>query len=228
MTHLRSTAAHLVVDDVDRPVVADDDRHHLTKVLRLRAGEEVSVTDGRGRSRVCRFGTDGALEPVDDVRTAVRSRPTTVLFALTKSDKPDVVVQKLTELGVDRIVPFVAERSVVRWDGAKADRNVDRWRRIVREAVMQSRQVFLPIVADVQPSLGAAIALCGDTVAIADPDGAPFDGGPTAIAVGPEGGFAPGETLGPTVALPGGILRAETAAVVAGVVLVAARADHSA
>ena len=60
-----------------------------------------------------------------------------------------VVVQKLTELGVDRIVPFLAERSVVRWDPDKADRNAGRLRRVALEAAMQSRRTWLPEVVEV-------------------------------------------------------------------------------
>ena len=75
----------------------------------------------------------------------------TIGFALTKGDKPELVVQKLTELGVDRIVPFVAERSVVRWDDDKAARNVERWRAIAREAAAQAHRPWLPEVAEVRP-----------------------------------------------------------------------------
>lgn len=227
MTPLRHTAAHVVVDDLEHPVLDDADAHHLGKVLRVRVGEDVSVTDGRGRWRVCRMGEGRRLVDAGPIGTSARERRVAVAFALTKGDKPEVVVQKLTELGVDLVVPFVAERSVVRWDEAKAERNVDRWRRIAREAVMQSRQVFVPTVLDVQPSLAAAVSACGGTVAVAEPGGPPFDAHVTAVVVGPEGGFAPHEITGPTVSLPGGVLRAETAAVVAGTLLVAARSDHS-
>lgn len=227
MTHLRHTAAHVVVDDLDNPVLDDVDAHHLGKVLRVRMGQEVSATDGRGRWRVCHMGDGGRLVDAGPIGVERRDRRVAVAFALTKGDKPEVVVQKLTELGVDLLVPFVAERSVVRWDDAKADRHVDRWRRIAREAVMQSRQVFVPTVLGVQPSVAAAVSSCGGTVAMAEPGGPSFDANITAIVVGPEGGFAPHEISGPTVALPGGVLRAETAAVVAGTLLVAARPDHS-
>ncbi|MEY3679903.1 MAG: hypothetical protein RL547_515, partial [Actinomycetota bacterium] len=144
----------------------------------------------------------------------------TVLFALSKGDKPETAVQKLTELGVSRIVPFVAERSVVKWDDTKSQRNVDRLRKVAREAAMQSRHVRLPRIDEVQTSLAAAAALVGE-VAVAEPVGTPIDASVVAVAVGPEGGFTSAELAGRrTVALPGGILRAETAAVVAGALLV--------
>lgn len=199
--------------------MSDDDLHHLTRVLRLRDGERVTASDGRGRWRECRFEGVGLV--VDgDIETESRDRDVTVLFALSKGDKPETAVQKLTELGVARIVPFVAERSVVKWDDEKSQRNVERLRKVAREAAMQSRQVHLPRVDDVQPSLDAAVALVGDVV-LAEPGGVVLDAAMSAIAVGPEGGFTPNELDGRrTVALPGGILRAETAAVVAGALLV--------
>lgn len=157
---------------------------------------------------------DGAIE----VEASIG--PVAVLVALSKGDKPETAVQKLTELGVSRLVPFVAERSVVKWDDGKSQRNVARLRKVAREAAMQSRQVRLPVIDEVQPSLAAAIALVGDVV-VAEPGGAPLDASTTAIAVGPEGGFTPTELAGRrTVSLPGGVLRAETAAVVAGALLV--------
>ena len=101
------------VDDLDAPSLAGDDEHHLRRVLRVRDGEEITLADGSGRWRAATFG--------DPVRAAsaihVEPEPVpmiTIAFALVKGDRPEFVVQKLTELGVDRIVPFVAARSVVR------------------------------------------------------------------------------------------------------------------
>ncbi|MBU3688549.1 MAG: 16S rRNA methyltransferase [Acidimicrobiales bacterium mtb01] len=219
MNDRRRASAHVFVDDLDALILDSDDAHHLTRVLRLRDGERVTASDGRGRWRNCRFDgsglvVDGAIESEASVSDGA------VLFALSKGDKPETAVQKLTELGVARIVPFVAERSVVKWDESKAQRNVERLRKVAREAAMQSRQVRLPIVDDVQPSLAAAIALVGD-VAVAEPGGDAIGSSVSAIAVGPEGGFTPAELDGRRlVALPGGVLRAETAAVVAGALLV--------
>lgn len=218
MNDRRRASAHVFVDDLENPVLDSDDAHHLTRVLRLRDGERVTASDGRGRWRNCRF--DGSGLVADGEIESEASRHVVVLFALSKGDKPETAVQKLTELGVSRIVPFVAERSVVKWDDGKSQRNVERLRKVAREAAMQSRHVWLPVIDDVQPSLAAAIASVGDVV-VAEPGGAVLDASVTAIAVGPEGGFTPAELEGRrTVSLPGGVLRAETAAVVAGALLV--------
>ena len=210
------------VDDLDHPDLVDGDRRHLERSLRLRPGVAVTVADGKGSWRTARFGP--LLEPEGDIVTVPRPTPSAVIgFAPVKGDRSDLVVQKLTELGVGRIVPLVTERSVVRWDGERAAKHLDRHRRIVREAAMQSRNPWPP---DVVVQLPLADFLNGHPAsARADPAGATIlDGtsGPTEVAVGPEGGFAPSELAGrPTVRLPGRILRTETAAIAAAVLLTA-------
>ena len=129
--------------DVDAPELFDDDRHHLERVLRLRPGDHLTVGDGAGRWRPCRFGD--RIEPMAAAVAVEAPRPEVAVgFAVLKGGRSEHIVQKLTELGVDRIVPFAAERSVVRWDEAKAARQVERWRRVAREAVMQCRRLWLP------------------------------------------------------------------------------------
>jgi 16S rRNA (uracil1498-N3)-methyltransferase len=166
------------------------------------------------------------VEADGDIRAEPRpAPPVTVAFALTKGDRPEWTVQKLAEAGVDRIVPMVTSRTVVRWEGDRAARQVARWRAVAVAAAMQSRQVWLPDVEAVQP-FAHAVAGAGPAAALAQ-----MGGGPPAIAqpvilVGPEGGWDPAELdiglalvgLGPTV------LRAETAALAAGLLLCALRA----
>jgi 16S rRNA (uracil1498-N3)-methyltransferase len=214
--------AHVFVADVESPELAPDDRHHLERVLRLRPGDELTVADGAGRWRRCRFGPAVAAD--GDVMVEAPPAPAiTIAFALTKGARPEWTVQKLTEVGVDRIVPFVSARSIVRWDEAKTARNAERLRRVAREAAMQSRRAFLPVVegvadfADVVDRRGAALASA---------DGGAPDLSRTCLIVGPEGGWTDHElalaparvSLGPTV------LRAETAAVAGAVLLAGLRA----
>lgn len=225
--------------------------------------------DGQGAWRVFRFRA-GALAPDGPLRVSDRPAPAvTVAFALTKGDRPEWTVQKLTELGVDRIVPLVSERCVVRWDPAKAARNAERFREVVRQAAMQSRQVWLPEVSPVvsfaqlvaggglgsvdrggvgpvdRGGVGSADRGGGGGVGPADrrgggglgsvqaarlalavPGGGPLLDDLTGVLVGPEGGWSEAEEQAglPRVGLGPSILRAETAAVVAGVLLTARRA----
>jgi 16S rRNA (uracil1498-N3)-methyltransferase len=212
------------VGDVDAPVLDADEDHHLRRVLRLRVGAPLTVGDGRGRWRPALL-TAGGLEPTGAVEAVPAPDPVlTVGFALVKGEKPELVVQKLTEVGVDRIVPLRAARSVVRWDADKADKAVARLRLVARAAAAQAHRPHLPEVAEVTDL--AAIAADpggGARPALAGRDGGSLEDGQTTLLVGPEGGWAPEELdLGlPVVRLGPHVLRAETAAIAAGVLLVA-------
>ena len=222
MIERRRAAAHAFVIDVNAPFLNDDDFHHLAKVLRLRSGESVSVSDGRGSWRICTYEMSAALA-IDDsvVHIETNLRSLTVAFSVTKNDKPDLVIQKLTELGIDHIVPIITERSIVRWDSDKGAKNQARWQKIAREAAMQSRSVFLPTIHEVYPSIEKFVDTYGPNIAVADPEGGALTTNISTLVIGPEGGFTHQEMdlMPQRVSLPGGILRAETAAVAAGVML---------
>ena len=215
---------HAFVDDLGAPLLDDADHHHLTRVLRLSDGAPLTVGDGRGGWRPARFRTDSALGPEPDGEVVVvppPSRTVAVGFALIKGGRPELVVQKLTELGVDRILPLAASRSVVRWDDDKAAVQVERFRRVAREAAMQSRRVHLPIV---EPLTRAVDVPHGPGLAMAQPGGGPLADDLVVLLVGPEGGWTAGELEGRrTVGLGTTVLRAETAAIATATLLVAVR-----
>ena len=226
MLALRSSAAHVFVADLEAPTLGDDDHHHLRRVLRLRPGRVVTVADGAGRWRPCAWTGSRALEPTGEVMRSPDPIPAvTVGFALTKGERPEWVVQKLTEVGVDRIVALGTARSVVRLDAEAVDRRVQRWRRVAKEAAMQSRRARLPVVEGPM-ALDDVVAPVGRAAALAEPGGDPPSLERPVVLVGPEGGWSPDE-LGrglPTVALGATVLRAETAAVAAAVLLCGLRA----
>ncbi|MDY7100972.1 MAG: RsmE family RNA methyltransferase [Actinomycetota bacterium] len=219
----------MFVDDLDAPVLAADDRHHLERVLRLRSGDDLTISDGAGRWRSAVLGAE--LDGLGPIVSVDRPSPAlTVGFALVKGERPEWTVQKLTELGVDHIVPLTSDRTVVRWDGQKAVRNTERLRRIAREAAMQCRRVWLPEVASLTPFddvLGGAAA-ADAPVCVADPGGRPPTLERPSILVGPEGGWSEREhqrvDASARVALGPHILRAETAAIAAGTALALLRA----
>jgi len=237
---LMAAAAMVFVADPAAPVLTQGDAHHLFDVLRLRPGESVVAGDGSGSWCPCLVapGTDGRrwrqmdlsdlLVPDGPVVRHPRAEPTvTVAFAPTKGDRPEWVVQKLTELGVDRIVPLRTARSVVRWEGERGRRAVDKLARVAREAAAQCRRTWLPELDGVT-TLDQLASAVGPELVLARPGGGPPTLGRTVVAVGPEGGWDPGEEtrfapglglgLGPTV------LRADTAAVAAGTLLCGLRA----
>ena len=245
-------SAHLFVESPDGLTdilhVGGEDGRHLARVLRLRIGEPVTVADGSGAWRPYRVGSaDGGGADPGSAGTAVRLDATGILdrepappwrlavaFALTKGDKPELVVQKLTELGVDRILPVLAERSIARPDGARAKAALHRWSRIAREAARQCRRATLPVIEPLAPLVG----LSGHpALVVAERGGVPAEAlmpppAPEVLAVvGPEGGLTTHEveTLSPWGRLGLGphILRAETAALAAATVLGRLRGTHS-
>ena len=220
----RAAAAQVLVDDPGRPELSGPDAHHLERVLRLRPGELVVAADGRGAWTPCRYLGGRRLEPEAAVRhEPAPERPVTVAFVPVKGERAEWVVQKLTELGVDRIVVVAAARSVVRWSGDLERTALERLRRVAAEAAAQSRRTWLPEVEGVLP----LAALADRGLCLAEPGAPPLDAaGCRGVAVGPEGGWDEAElALGwPTVGLGHNVLRAETAAVAAGVLLTAPRA----
>ena len=232
-------AAHVFVPTLDDAVALDGpDGHHLERVRRLRVGERVTAADGAGAWRAYRI-TAAAKARLDlDADGVVHEEPgltprLAVAFGVGKGAKPEQVVSGLTELGVDRIVPFLSARSVVRWDDDRATTAGARLRRVAREAAMQCRRSWLPEVSD---PVGLAGLVTTGAVVVGDAAGAP----PAALAlpgdgewlavVGAEGGLdaderaaleaRPGTVL---VAVGPHVLRTETAALAVAAVLAGRR-----
>ncbi len=214
----------------EEAVLRGEEARHAARVLRLRVGERLLVADGRGRvaeATAVAVGRDEVRAQVTALRTLEPRRPAlTVVVGLVKGAKLDLVVQKLTELGVERVAPALCRRSVVTWDEAKRASAVQRWAAVALAAAKQSRRPTVPEIAPV--------AALPDQVAAAPPPrlvcweegGRPLSAAlpadpPVALTlvVGPEGGLEAGEvaaceaagaepvSLGPLV------LRAETAAI---------------
>ncbi len=247
---LRDAAALVFVQDLDSPELGDDDCHHLGDVLRLKPGELVVAADGAGTWRLCEFsgpetraggrhgghrGRGGheasaagrfALEITGPLQRQERRPPMLeVAFSWAKGDRTEWAVAKLVELGVDRLTPLVADRTVARPDPAGAAKRDERLRRIVREAAMQSRRPFLPEVGATQ-SVDAVVARSSPPrLALAEPGGDPVSLATPLVLVGPEGGWSSRELalVDKKVSLGDGILRVETAAIAAGVLLTALR-----
>ena len=233
--HVVATA-HVFVERLDdRVVVEGSDGHHLQRARRIRAGETITAADGYGRWRVFTVVTAEAgrveLEATSTVAHEPRLTPAlTVACALTKGEKPELAVQKLTELGVDRVLLVQAARSIVRWDDERTASGLERLRRVAREAAAQARRARVPVVeGPVTPTELATMP--GLVVAAADGVAAhelalPREG-EWVVAVGPEGGFEPSERAAmgqvPELAVGPFVLRAETAAIAVAAALAARR-----
>jgi 16S rRNA (uracil1498-N3)-methyltransferase len=206
-----------------------EDTHHLTTVLRARTGTEVSVADGSGTVWSGRYDglRDGeaCVALLDRADHPPQVPQITVVHALPKQRKLDDVIQRLTELGVDRIVPVHSARSPVELDDRKAAKALARWRAVAMAAAKQSRRARLTQIAPVgdwatafadagtgvvcweESTTGLRAAL--ERVGAADA---------LTVGIGPEGGLTADEVAGaglPDASLGNTVLRTETAALVA-------------
>lgn len=209
---LRSSAAHVFVSSLSSPVPEPDDAHHLFRVLRLRDGEVVTVSDGQGGWR-CTEVAGTTLRPTGDEVREAPAKHCTIAAAIPKGDRLEWMVQKLTEIGVSRIILVHCARSVVRWPAERAERQLNRLGRVAREAAAQSRRTWLPVLEG--PLAFASVAGLHGAV-LADPDGEPLVAA-SVVVIGPEGGFTDAE-LGAGQArarLAETVLRVETAAILA-------------
>ncbi len=213
--------------------------HHAAAVRRMRVGEAIALTNGRGlKAR----GVVRAVAP-KQLTVAVHSVDTfelpavtfTLVQAVAKGDRDELAVQAATELGTSKVVPWQADRSISKWDG-KEEKNRERWQQIVDEAAKQALRPWFPPVTQVQSSksLATQIAESAGTFLVLDPTAVMSlnqvelsSAGEVALIVGPEGGITEAElalfeTAGAKrVHLGSGILRTSTAGMAAISVLAA-------
>ena len=177
---------------------------HAARVKRLAVGEAIRIGDGRGRVASCvvsEVRADGLRLSVSAVTSVPAPSPRLVAVqALPKGERAELAVEVMTELGVDEIVPWAASRSIVRWEGPRGARALEKWRRTAAEAAKQSRQVRVPAVAELATSKQVAALLADATglvlhesasVSLAS---APLPSeGDVIIVIGPEGGVSDAE-----------------------------------
>lgn len=176
---------------------------HASTVNRTRVGQTVLIGNGRGLLVSGEVLVATGAELTIEVASAERSeRPSpriTLVQALAKGDRDELAIQAATELGVDRVVPWAASRSVSRWEGAKVAKGRERWSTIVREAAKQSIRAWVPEVGELASTAQVAALASDADVLVLEPTGeAPLTAfSPSArelvLVVGPEGGIAPAE-----------------------------------
>ena len=214
--------------------ISGKEAHHILDVMRLKELDRIIAFDGTGKEYVgfIKEAKEKSLSveivetrtPLGKERSAI-----TLIQAIPKKDKMDYIVEKASELGVGSVIPVITKRTVPRWDEKKNTSNVERWRKIAKEASKQCGAVTVPEIGMVRSlsdclkdssdyDLAIMAALNDEAIRLRDALSG-FKGGQIAIAVGPEGDFTDQEIR---LALDAGfipvrlgkeVLRVETAAV---------------
>lgn len=219
---------------VGSPVTVEgDEAHHAVAVRRLRTGERVGLTDGRGTLVVGEVSSTGK-RTFTAVAGAVSRVPApeprvTVVQALPKGDRGELAVEVLTEVGVSAIVPWAAARSVAVWKGERAAKSLGRWRSTAREAAKQARRTWFPEVSELAGTADVAqLVASADLAVVLHEEStetlaalAVPDTGQVVVVVGPEGGLTTDEVTAlqesgaRPVRLGAEVLRTSTAGVAA-------------
>jgi 16S rRNA (uracil1498-N3)-methyltransferase len=218
-------------------VVDGDAGFHAATVRRVRPGEQLMLGDGVGGLARCvveETRRDGLRARVlGRWRVAPSQPPVTVVQALPKSERSELAIELATEAGADAFVAWQAARCVARWEGARVDKGLRRWRAVARSAAQQSRRAHIPQVDGVLSTAELNQRICdavesGATVLVLHESATGIladlglaQANSVMLVVGPEGGISPDEIaaltdagavavrMGPTV------LRTSTAAAVA-------------
>jgi len=220
--------------DGDKVCLSDSEQlHHLRDVLRLKVDDEVIVFDSKGKeyagviTKIERKQAELKVTPIKSTRNHKTSL--TVACAIPKGSRMDDIIDYLTQLGVERIIPMWTERVVVKLDDARAEERHKRWRKIAQSAAQQSQQSRIPLVEPLTrfedvvlkagnydlkliPNLSGERRLIKDVLAESRPKS-------IIVLVGPEGDFTPEEValaLGNgflAVSLGDTVLRVATAAI---------------
>lgn len=208
---------------------------HAVSVRRMRVGESIQLSNGRGlrvTGSVVELGSGELWIQADEIHHEPEpALKITVVQALAKGDRDELAIQAATELGCWSVIPWQAERSVSRWDSTKAKKGVDRWQSIVSEASKQSLRAWDPQVGEPVTTKGlASLAASFDLVLVLEPTAterlteigfASLKAASICLVVGPEGGISPIEldalsnAGARAVRLGKEVLRTSTAAVAA-------------
>jgi 16S rRNA (uracil1498-N3)-methyltransferase len=218
----------------DRFSLSGAEGRHASVVRRLRPGERIDVGDGAGLVASCVITAvrGQSLElAVESRREEPRPSPAiAVIQAIPKGDRGELAVEEMTEVGVDRIVPWAASRAVPVW---RDEKGAAKWRTKAREAAKQAERAWIPEVPGPVTISEAAGLVAGARLAVVLEPGAalalakvsPPSDGEVVVVVGPEGGLSPAESAALVAAgaiscrLGPSVLRTSTAGAVAAAVL---------
>ncbi|MGI6686259.1 MAG: 16S rRNA (uracil(1498)-N(3))-methyltransferase [Bacillota bacterium] len=217
--------------------ITGSDVNHISRVLRLKPGDQMMVADGTGREYLVELisATPEKVETVIKESFPAGNEPPLdvyLLQGLPKGEKMELIIQKCTEIGIKKIIPVQMERTIIKLTPDKAEKRRERWQRISFEAAKQCQRSMVPEVLSVCELPQAINQLPKDTLIIMPWEEEKGLGlkellrnngsltGSVALIIGPEGGISPQEAAWAVeqgvkiVSLGPRILRTETAGLV--------------
>lgn len=218
-------------DGIKTVKIVGDDAHHISRALRMAAGEKIEVADMQKNLYLCELNGffDGYVTATVIEEGKAETEPPCFIRlyqALAKGDKMETIIQKSIECGACEIVPFSSERCVVKIDKKDESKKIDRWQKIAESAAKQSGRGAIPTVKGVMSfkellgSLSGTVLFCyeaEDTVSIKEALRSNKIAGEVSVIIGSEGGFSQKEAEllkeagAISVGLGKRILRCETA-----------------
>jgi len=203
--------------------ISKEDRKYIFNVLRCKIGNSIIVSDGKGKSFKAKIIDKNKIEIIEEEKRDVEDSFSLILCqALLKGEKMDMIIQKATELGVKKIIPFVSERCIL-----KNTNKIERWRKIAKEASEQSGRNIVPEISELA-NFNTLINKIEKGLLFWEKEEKPLISlvkeldlsKPIFLLIGPEGGFSEKEILNAkergikTASLGQRTLRAETASIV--------------
>lgn len=218
-------------------IIIGDDAHHLQKVMRAKEGQQIICCDGVSREAIVEITelTKGLITALIIEKLEMNNEPNTKVWiaqSLPKADKMESVIQKCTEIGASRFIPFISDRTIVQYDQKKEAKRLERWEKIAKEAAEQAHRNRIPTIdppmswnhlLELLPELQLALICYEKETALTFKamlqKHLPLEN--ILIIIGPEGGFTPKEIKEAeeagcqSISLGKRILRTETAAMTA-------------
>lgn len=207
----RYFAPYIVTEDAFQ--ITGEDYRHIIKVMRMKEDDQIICVAEDHKAALCKI-TNISDEIVtaqvvqwleESVELPVE---VTIVSGLPKGDKLDLIIQKGTELGAHKFIPFIAARSIVKWDEKKADKKISRWQKIAKEAAEQSHRNLIPEVVspvglqslieksdsyDIKLVAYEEVSRQGETMNLVKSLQSLKKGGSVLVVFGPEGGLTAGE-----------------------------------
>lgn len=223
MTEIRLTISYTEIFPNKIVEISKEDRNYIFNVLRFKIGNSIIVSDGKGKSFKAKIIDKNKLEIIEEDKKDIEDPFSLILCqALLKGEKMDIIIQKATELGVKKIIPFVSERCIL-----KNTNKIERWRKIAKEASEQSGRNFVPEISDLTNFENLINKIDNGLLFWEKEENSLISlikeldiSKPIFLLIGPEGGFSEKEILNAretgikTASLGRRILRAETASIV--------------